>query len=243
MRRFSATNWRSQVIALAVVTLAATWIPGTGLAQGALNTLTAAERAAGWRLLFDGKSMDAWRGYKSETLPAGWTVVDGTFTKATPVSDIISKEQFDNFELVVDWKIGEAGNSGLFYRGTEEYDRVYWSAPEFQLLDDLKAADGKARISSAGALMALYESPAGHLKTVGDWNTARIIVNGNHVEHWLNGVKLVEAEMGSADWNARVKASKFGKWPNFGLAKKGHLAIQGDHAGVLAFRNLKIRPL
>lgn len=243
MRRFSESNWRWQVIAFAVIALATTWLPGKGLAQGAVNSLTAAERAAGWRLLFDGKSMDAWRGYKSETLPAGWTVVDGTFTKATPVTDIISREQFDNFELVVDWKIGEAGNSGLFYRGTEEYDRVYWSAPEFQLLDDLKAADGKARISSAGALMALYESPAGHLKTVGDWNTARIVVNGNHVEHWLNGVKLVEAEMGSADWTARVKGSKFGKWPNFGLAKKGHLAIQGDHAGVLAFRNIKIRPL
>jgi hypothetical protein len=207
------------------------------------NTLTAAERAAGWRLLFDGKSLEHWRGYKNAPLAAGWRVVDGTLAKQTPVADIVSKEEFGNFELQLEWKIGEAGNSGIFYRGTEEYDHIYWSAPEYQLLDDIKAEDNKTRDHCAGSVYALYDSPDGHLKPVGEWNQTRIIADGAHVEHWLNGFKLLELELGSADWNARVKTSKFAKWPHFGKSTRGYLAMQGDHAGTLAFRNIKIREI
>ena len=103
----------------------------------AANTLTAAERAAGWRLLFDGRSLDGWRGYKSDAAPAGWRVVDGTLTKDGQVADIVSRDQFGDFELEMDWKIGDAGNSGIFYRGTEEESHIYWTAPEYQLLDDV----------------------------------------------------------------------------------------------------------
>jgi Domain of Unknown Function (DUF1080) len=193
--------------------------------------------------LFDGSSLEHWRGYKTDTVPAGWTIVDRTLAKDAPVADIVSKDEFGDFDLQVEWKIGEAGNSGIFYRGTEEYDHIYWSAPEYQLLDDVKAADNKTRLTCAGAAYAVYPSPAGHLKPVGDWNAARIFARGNHVEHWLNGVKLLEYEIGSSDWTARVKASKFVDWPNYGRAKRGHVALQGDHAGTLAFRNIRLTEL
>ena len=196
-----------------------------------------------WKILFDGKSLDAWRGYKTDAVPKGWVVENGTLTKHDRVADIVSKEEFGNFELTIDWKIGPAGNAGVFYRGTEEYDHIYWTAPEYQLLDDDKAADNKTRLTCAGAAYALYPSPPGHLKPVGEWNTTRIVVNGNHVEHWLNGFKLLEYELGSADWAAKVKASKFNDYPNYGKAKRGHIAMQGDHEGVLAFRNIRVREL
>jgi hypothetical protein len=223
----------------AVVALVAAGVLGVHGADQA----RAAGGANAWRPLFDGKSLNGWRGFKSETVPAGWQVVDGTLAKDAPVADIVSKEEFGDFELEMDWKIGEAGNSGIFYRGTEEYDHIYWSAPEYQLLDDIKGADNKTRLTCAGAAYAVYPSPAGHLKPVGEWNIARIVANGAHVEHWLNGVKLVDYELWSADWEAKVAASKFVKWPNFGRSKRGHIAMQGDHAGTLAFRNIRIREI
>lgn len=208
-----------------------------------MNGLTAAERADGWRSLFDGTNMDAWRGYKEATVPAGWQVANGIITKSKPVEDIVSKEEFGDFDLRIDWKIGEAGNSGIFYRGSEEFDKIYWTAPEYQLLDDIKAADNKTRLTCAGAAYGLYPSPAGHLMPVGEWNSTRIVAKGPHIEHWVNGFKLLEYEMGSPDWEAKVKASKFAAWPKYGRLMRGHLAMQGDHNGTLSFRNIKIRPL
>src|SRR5438552_11576001 len=196
-----------------------------------------------WRVLFDGTSLRDWRGYKSDTVPDGWKIANGTLAKDTPVADIVSRDEFGDFELELDWKIGDAGNSGIFYRGTEEYDHIYWSAPEYQLLDDIKASDNKTRLTCAGAAYALYPSPPGHLKPVGDWNTTRIVAKGAHVEHWLNGVKLLEYELWSPDWEAKVKGSKFADYPNFGRAKRGHLALQGDHTGRLAFRNIRVREM
>jgi hypothetical protein len=196
-----------------------------------------------WRPLFDGTSLKEWRGYKSETVPAGWRIDQGTLAKDKPVADIVTKEQFGDFELELEWKIGEAGNAGIFYRGTEEYERIYWSAPEYQLLDDAKGADNKSRLTSAGAAYAILPSPPGKLKPVGEWNRTRIVAKGSHVEHWLNGIKLLEYELGSPDWEAKVKASKFNAWPNYGRAKRGHIALQGDHEGSLAFRNIRIREI
>ena len=196
-----------------------------------------------WHVLFDGTSLDAWRGYKSDKVPRGWKIADRTLTKDGRVEDIVSRDEFGDFELEMDWKIGEAGNSGIFYRGTEEYDHIYWSAPEYQLLDDERASDNKTRLTCAGAAYAIYPSPPGHLKPVGDWNATRIVARGPHVEHWLNGFKLLEYELGSSDWQAKVKASKFVDWPNYGRAPRGHIAMQGDHEGALAFRNIRIREL
>jgi Domain of Unknown Function (DUF1080) len=218
-------------------------IAGSAGAQGAPNTLTAAERSAGWQLLFDGRTSNGWRGYKATTMPAGWTVVSGELTKTGPTDDIVTVGQYGDYELDIDWKIGSAGNSGIFYRATEEYNKIYWSGTEYQLLDDANAPDGKSRLTAAGSAYALYPAPAGIVKPADQWNTTRIILKGAHVEHWLNGVKLLEYELWSPDWVAKVKASKFSAWPNFGLAKRGYIGIQGDHAGALALRNIKIKQL
>jgi len=196
-----------------------------------------------WKPLFDGSSLSAWKGYQTDAVPAGWKIDNGTLAKDGRVEDIVSRDEFGDFELELDWKIGEAGNSGIFYRGTEEYEHIYWSAPEYQLLDDIKATDNKTRLTCAASAYALYPSPAGHLKPLGDWNRTRIVARGSHVEHWLNDVKMVEYELGSDDWTAKVKASKFNDYPNFGKAKRGRIAMQGDHAGTLAFRNIRIREL
>jgi hypothetical protein len=193
--------------------------------------------------LFDGTSLSHWRGYKTEGVPNGWRIAEGTLMKTGSVGDLISKQEFGDFDLELEWKIGEAGNSGIFYRGTEEYDHIYWSAPEYQLLDDIKAADNKTRLTCAGAAYAVYPSPEGHLKPVGDWNLARIVARGPHIEHWMNGFKLLEYEIGSPDWSSRVAASKFNAWPHYGRAPRGHIGIQGDHDGSLAFRNIRIREL
>lgn len=211
--------------------------------QGQHNQLTDAERAEGWRLLFDGQSPSAWRVYRGEGPSSGWKVADGALTKDGPTDDIISREQFGDFELVFEWKVSRGGNAGVFYRATEEYEKVYWSGTEYQLLDDANHPDGRNRLTSAGANYGLYPSRAGIVKPGGEWNSARIVVRGNRAEHWLNGTKLVEYEYGSPDWAARVKASKFSEWPNYGRATRGHIAIQGDHGGTLALRNLKIREL
>jgi hypothetical protein len=221
----------------------AIWIVAVAAFLGARQSAIQSQSASAWRPLFDGKSLDAWRGYKTDKIPDGWRIENGTLSKDKPVADIVTKEQFGDFELELEWKIGEAGNAGIFYRGTEEYERIYWSAPEYQLLDDLKGADNKSRLTAAGAAYAILPSPPGQLKPVGEWNRARIVAKGSHVEHWLNGSKLLEYELGSPDWEAKVKASKFNAWPNYGRAKRGHIALQGDHEGSLAFRNIRIREI
>ncbi|MEP6992183.1 MAG: DUF1080 domain-containing protein [bacterium] len=218
-------------------------VPMLPTSMSAPNTLTPAEVADGWTLLFDGTSMAAWRGYKRADVPEGWHVAAGTITKSQPVEDIVSRDEFGDFDLRIEWKIGEAGNSGIFYRGSEDEDHIYWTAPEYQLLDDIKADDNKTRLTCAGAAYGLYPSPPGHLRPVGEWNETRIVAKGAHVEHWLNSYKLLEYELWSPDWEAKVKASKFAVWPKYGRNARGHLAMQGDHNGVLSFRNIRIRAL
>jgi hypothetical protein len=205
----------------------------------------AAERPASaqeWRPLLDAGG-SAWRGWKSDAFPVGWTIAGNEISKDGEVEDLVSRDSFGDFELEFEWKVGEGGNSGVFYRGTREYDYIFWSAPEYQLLDDANAPDGRNRLSAAAAAFALYPAPAGVVKPHDEWNSARIVVDGTHVEHWLNGQKVVEYELGSPDWKAKVAASKFAKYPNFSLAATGVLGIQGDHPGTLALRNLRIRAL
>jgi hypothetical protein len=197
-----------------------------------------------WKPLFDGTSLDAWRGYKSDKVPDGWKIVDRTLSKDTSVADLVTKDEFGDFELSLEWKISPGGNAGIFYRGTEEYDHIYWSGPEYQLLDNEKADDNKSPLTRAAAAYDVYPAaPNAKTKPAGQWNATRIIVKGAHVEHWLNGTKAVAYELWSPDWEAKVKASKFSKYPNYGRAKKGLIALQGDHEGTLAFRNIRIREL
>jgi 3-keto-disaccharide hydrolase len=211
-------------------------------ASGA-TSLTPEQRAAGWRSLFDGTSTATWRGFRQQTMPAGWQIVDGVLTKTGVVGDIITRDQFGDFQLALDWKLSPGGNAGLFYRGTEEYDHIYWSAPEYQLLDDAAHPDGQSRLTSAGADYALYPAPAGVVKPADQWNSTLIVVKGNTVQHWMNGQKLLEYELGSPDWLAKVKASKFTEYPKYGTAARGHIGIQGDHDGTLSLRNIRIREL
>ena len=183
---------------------------GAGTTSATSTGLTAEQKAAGWRSLFDGSGTSAWRGYRSQPFPAGWSIVDGILTKKDSVPDIITKDQFGNFELALDWMESPVGNAGIFYRGTEEYDHIYWSAPEYQLLDDAADSAAKAnRAYAAGAAYALYPSPAGIIKGANEWNSAMIAVQGNRVQHWANGQKLLEYDLGSREWDAKVKASKF----------------------------------
>ncbi len=193
--------------------------------------------------MLDDHDATAWSGWKTPGLPAGWQVAAGVLSKNGPVEDLVSNRSYRNFELELDWKIGKEGNSGVFYRGTREYDRIYWSAPEYQLLDDANAPDGRERITAAGSAYALYGTPAGVVRPFDHWNQTRLIVNGNHVEHWLNGSKVLEYELGSADWKARVAASKFSAYPHYGLAAEGLLGLQGDHPGALSLRHIRIREL
>ena len=208
-----------------------------------MNTVTSAERAAGWRLLFDGRTTSGWRGYKADTISSAWRVVDGVLTKDKPADDIVTRDQFGDFELVLDWKVSPGGNAGLFYRATEEYEKIYWSATEYQLLDDARHRDGQNPLTSAGSNYGLYPAPHGVVKPADEWNTTRVVAKGPHVEHWLNGQKMVEYDYGSPDWVAKVQASKFKDWPNYGKATHGYIGLQGDHGGVLALRNIKIREL
>jgi Domain of Unknown Function (DUF1080) len=213
------------------------------LARADTPGVAAPTPAKGWQTLFDGKLTDAFRGWRSEAMPEGWSVMNGELTKQGNVDDLVTKSEYGNFELELEWKIGQAGNSGVFYRATREYDEIYWSGPEYQLLDDANANDGKSRLTAAGAAYGIYPCPAGVVKPFGEWNKTRIVIKGDHVEHWLNGQKVVEYDLNSPDWKAKVAASKFSKYPNYGLANKGLIGIQGDHPGALALRHIRIRAL
>ena len=218
-------------------------LPAPLAAQTAENVLSADERAQGFRLLFDGSSTAGWRGYHSPVMPSGWQAVDGALTRVSRTTDIMTIDEFANFELRLSWRIPPGGNSGIMYHVTEQGDAIYTSGPEMQVLDDSGHADGRNRLTSAGSLFGLYAAPQGVVHRAGEWNDVRIIVNGPHVEHWLNGVKVVEYELWSPEWRQLVQASKFAQWPEYGLAHRGHIALQGDHDGAVAYRAMRIRAL
>lgn len=218
-------------------------VTGTAAAQeSGMNTLTAAEKAAGWQLLFDGKTLEGWRGYQFGTAVKGWAVEDGALTRVGPAADIVTTRIYRNFDLTLEWKVAPGGNSGIFYRAAEGSKWIYHSAPEMQVLDDARHADGKSPLTSAGANYGLHPAPRGVVRPAGEWNQVRLLVSGNHVEHWLNGTRMVEYELGSADWKDRVAKSKFAEWPEYGQAAEGFIGLQ-DHGDWVAYRNIKIRVL
>jgi hypothetical protein len=206
------------------------------------NTLTDQEKADGWKLLFDGQSTDPWRGFRKDHFPEGWQVVDGTIHRADAAGDIITREQFADFELQIDWKVAGPGNSGIFFRVSEDCEKVWHTGPEMQVLNNDVHPDGKKPETSAGANYALHAPARDMTRPVGEWNHVRLVVDGNHVEHWLNGEKVVEYELFSDDWNRRVQASKFNELPQYGRVRQGHIALQ-DHKDPVWFRNIKVRPL
>ncbi|MFK7933377.1 MAG: DUF1080 domain-containing protein [Saprospiraceae bacterium] len=213
------------------------------------TTATASE----WQMLFDGTSTAAWRGYNQESFPTnGWAIDEaGNLTVSKPADgnaagDIITKEKFENFELALEYMVSDTGNSGIFYRVLEVADQPIWHhAPEYQILDNdtYLAMDPEGIITHlSGENYDLQSAPEDYTKPVGEWNQARIVVNGNHIEHWLNGKKTIEYEAESEEWNALVAKSKFKDYPNFGRTAMGHIGLQ-DHGRLTKFRNIKIKEL
>jgi hypothetical protein len=217
----------------------------------ALNTLTAAEKAAGWRLLFDGKTTKGWRAFKKDAFPEGtrWVVQEGILHRQPgPRSgDIVTVDQFDSFDLTWEWNIAPGGNSGVKYLVDEAMSKKSDDGVgfEYQMLDDEKHPDAKKGKDGNRTCASLYDLiPAAKTKPLhppGQWNESRVVVDGNHVEHWLNGVKVLSFERGSPEMKKLIAESKFKDISGYGEVAKGHLLIQ-DHGNEISFRNIKIRP-
>ncbi len=235
---------------------------GTQSAPAPLNALTAAERAAGWRLLFDGRTLRGWRGLGYDSVPtAHWVVVDRTIKKVAsgkvptlpdgqPLNggDLMTVDTFGDFELTWEWRVTPGANSGLKYNVSEELSVK--EAPnhaalgfEYQILDDDRHPDGKLASHRAGALYDLIAPTVPtHVHPVGEWNRSKLVFKGNHGEHWLNGEKLLEFELGSARMDSALAKSKFHSLPWFGERRRGHIILQ-DHGDEVYFRNIKVREL
>ncbi|MGV3772444.1 MAG: 3-keto-disaccharide hydrolase [Verrucomicrobiales bacterium] len=212
--------------------------------HGTTNIYAAELQNGSWEVLFDGKSTQKWRGFKKDKFPSeSWKVEDGSLrTIVGNGTDIVTKEKYDNFELQLEWKVTPGANSGIMFRVSEEMDQAWHTGPELQVLDDAKHADGKNPKTSAGSLYALIAPKGKELKPVGEWNQMKLIINGNHGEHWLNGKKVVEYELNSKELNELIAKSKFASMPRFAKEKTGHIVLQHHHDEVW-FRNVKIRRL
>ncbi len=220
-----------------------------------LNTLTPEEKAAGWRLLFNGTNFDGWHCFHSSQINPGWIIKDGCMVCAQPqtAGDIVTSAQYGWFELQLDYNISDGGNSGILYHVTGESTTppmpTWYTGPEFQLLDNVNGHDAEPRQMS-GWLYGLYQppndpktgKPLDATKPVGQWNHVRLLVTQERCEHDINGVEYFHYVLHSADFNARVAKSKFAQMPPFAKSDVGVIALQGDH-GAISFRNIKIRPI
>ena len=233
------------------------------------NTLTPAEHQAGWRLLFDGTSLSGWRGLGYDTVPtAHWVVVDGAIKKipsgdvprvadGRPLvgGDLMTIDSFGDFELSWEWKVTPGANSGVKYNVSEAMSLTQGGAGtrggpthsalgfEYQILDDDRHEDGKLPTHRSAALYDLIApNDKKQLRPVGEWNRSRIVVRGNHGEHWLNGQKVVEFALRTAHMDSLLAASKYKAIPEFGQKRRGHIVLQ-DHGDEVYFRDIKVRPL
>jgi Domain of Unknown Function (DUF1080) len=212
------------------------------------NTLTEAEKAAGWQLLFNGTDLTGWSNFKKTTIKPGWQVKDGQLVCVDPhnAGDLVNANTYGWFELQLEYNITEAGNSGIIYHVTDAGDAVWATGPEFQLEDNVKAAD-KQR---CGWLYGLYQPPVDPktnaildaTKPVGQWNHVRLVIAPDKCFHEINGVRYFEYVFGSEDFKKRIAESKFGSMPHFAKSGSGAIALQGDH-GSVSFRNIKVKPI
>ena len=208
------------------------------------NRLTSTDRKRGQTLLFNGRDMHGWRTYKKKPCNC-WEVVDGTLHckgGGNDRADLITTTKYGDFDLDVDWKISSQGNSGILYRVTEDYDESFLSGPEYQLIDDEHYPEKLEDYQHTGANYAMNVPSSVPTKPVGEWNHTRIVVHEGHVEHWLNGVKVVEYQLGTDDWKNRKAAGKWKDAPGYGMAKTGYIALQ-DHGDQVWFKNIKIKSL
>ena len=214
------------------------------------NVLTAQEKAEGWKLLFDGKTLNGWRDYNGDSLTAPWFVEDGMIQARGSGADehgyIVTDKSYENFELVWDWMIAEGGNSGVLYHVVEnpKFNVPYITGPEYQLIDNLGYPDPLEEWQKTAADYAMHipDSSKLKIKPAGEWNTSKIIFDNGHVEHWLNGEKVVEFEAWTDDWFKRKQSGKWENAPEYGLARKGVICLQ-DHGSAAWFRNVKIKEL
>ncbi|MEM6842443.1 MAG: DUF1080 domain-containing protein [Bacteroidota bacterium] len=199
-----------------------------------------------WVVLFDGSNLGAWRNYQSDS--ANWHIEDGALNTAGGSGDLMTKETFANFELEFDWRVAEGSNSGVIYlvQESDEYNSTYETGPEYQLIDDESYGTVHnvelEKNQMSGANYALDEPQNAQLKPIGEYNEGKIIVDNGHVEHWLNGQKVVEYDLWTDEWNARVAETKFKDMPDYGKSKEGHIALQ-DHGDPIWFKNIRIRRL
>lgn len=210
------------------------------------NTLSKQEIKDGWELLFDGKSINNWKTFNGGAV-TGWKTTDGELHNSGVGSDhggdIITKKQYTNFELYLEWKVAPESNSGIFYHVQEGLtDAIYESGPEYQLIDDKGWPTKLEAYQYSGANYGMNAPENAEVKPIDEWNSTRIIVNGPHVEHWLNGTKVVEYELWTDQWLQNKAVSKWAEASDYGMAKTGHIGLQ-DHGGLTMFRNMKIREL
>jgi hypothetical protein len=218
---------------------AALMIGASSLSAAKPNRLTKEERKAGWKNLFNGKNTNKWRNFNKEKVSDGWSIVDGAITRSgKSAGDILTKQQYGAFELMLDYKISKGGNSGLMFHVSEDENTPWKTGPEIQIQDNVDGHDPQL----SGWLYQLYKPDTDATKPAGEWNTIRFLLTPEKGALWMNGVKYYEFVKGSDHWNEQVAKSKFKGMPKFGKLKKGHICLQ-DHGNEVAFRNLKIRDL
>lgn len=211
------------------------------------NALTTQEQSEGWTLLFDGKTMNHWRFFKNKENNS-WEIADGTLhCKAFEVkgsekrADLITTEQYEDFEFSCQWKVQRQSNSGVMFRVTEEFDEPYASGPEYQILDDAAYTDVQESNFTA-CVFGMYPVGKKKLHPAGEWNQSKIISKQNHIEHWLNDEKVLEYEINSKQWNDIKQGGKWKGFPGYGKSARGHVALQ-DHGNEVWFKNVKIKTL
>jgi hypothetical protein len=218
------------------LTLLLALLPLASCASGGGGRSSAPE----WRSLFDGETTAGWVNYNSDSIRDGWKVEDGALVIDGPGGDIVTVDEFRDFELELEWQVAEGGNSGIFYNVVDGLGAVWASGPEMQILDNERHHDGQNALTSAGACYALYAPPVDVTRPVGEWNEVRLVSRGGEVEHWLNGTLVCSYTLRSDDWNTRVAGSKFKDMADFGMSRSGRIALQ-DHGDRVAFRNIRIR--